>query len=342
MPPTRSDIRESRRKRLLNTRPVPANRPTWDAEWLDKVIPASELGKPFKDLYAEDNEIEVTTPAFFNLLHIFTQVSKYDLPLDITIPTPTDARPPPLKLSDLECLKTLGESHCKVLLVRSTRKSHRFDSDYPFALKAIPRKHVRENAVRLALEVSNSNQEISQAQKTYLLKSHKKEKEGEISILAKLNWHPFITGLINTFHDSQNLYLGLEYAPHGTLRSLLQQGRMNPRDANFYFANILAAVDFLHIQGIVHRDVKPENILLNSDGYLCLTDFGSACWLDAIDDDFPNMCGTRAYTAPEWHETDLDPRLLDWWSCGCILFEMATGKVVCTRPSIVLYLTNNH
>jgi serine/threonine protein kinase len=199
-------------------------------------------------------------------------------------------------------------------------------------LKAIPRKHVRESAVILALEASAakaSGNEISKAREDYLRKAHRREKEAEVSILAKLEWHPFIAGLIDTFYDSQNLYLALEYAPYGTLRTLLQrssQSGMKSGDANFFFANILGGVDFLHIQGIAHRDLKPENILLNSDGYLCLTDFGSACSLGAIDES-PKLGGTCAYMAPEWYHTD--PKLLDWWSCGCILFEMATGKMVC-------------
>jgi len=79
------------------------------------------------------------------------------------------SRPPPLTLSDLECIKTIGESHCKVLLVKSTRKSHRLDSEHLFALKAIPRKHVRENAVRLSLEIAHGNEST-------LIKAHQKGK----------------------------------------------------------------------------------------------------------------------------------------------------------------------
>lgn len=217
-----------------------------------------------------------------------------------------------------------------MLLVRLKRKCHRLDSECLFALKAISRKSVRENSVGLTPEVSEAEAnggEIAEARKGTLIKAQKKDEEVEVSILAKLPWHPFITGLVDTFYDSQHLYLALEYAPHGTLRSLLQRGGMKPRNANFYFANIVAAVDFLHSRGIVHRDLKPENILLNSDGYLCLTGFSSACSLEDIFES-PKLDRTCAYMAPEWHQDGFEPTLLDWWSCGCILFEMATGKVV--------------
>jgi serine/threonine protein kinase len=154
----------------------------------------------------------------------------------------------------------------------------------------------------------------------------------ERSVLAELPWDPFVNGIVQTFHDARNLYLRLEHVPCGTLRSLIQKrAPFDPATLTFYFANIVCALHFLEIYGIAHRDIKPDNILVGADGYLCLADFGSAArssaqggWL---------MIGTAAYMAPEViasvGQSQLTWSGIDWWSSGCVLYEMITKKMAC-------------
>lgn len=164
-----------------------------------------------------------------------------------------------------------------------------------------------------------------------ILQDDPTSKDVERSMLSELPWDPFVNGIIQTFHDSINLYLMLEFVPCGTLRSLIQKrAPFDPATALFYFANIVCALQYLEVYGIIHRDIKPENLLVGAEGYLCLADFGSAAkvfekggWI---------AHGTTAYMAPEVvASAGQSERIwsgIDWWSSGCVLYEMITRKMV--------------
>ncbi|GLB34802.1 putative protein tyrosine kinase [Lyophyllum shimeji] len=226
-----------------------------------------------------------------------------------TIRRPTDPRPPPLKLSDLECVKSLGEGvYGKVLLVRTRRATHPLDRPGSlFAVKVMRRKNVR-----------------------HAEKFNTKDKNVERSVLAELPWNPFVAGLVQTFRDKESLYMMLELIPCGTLRSLIQKRAPFYPSANaFYFSNIVAGLTFLREHDLLHRDLKPENILVGADGYLVITDFGSAA-KDSEEADWI-LIGSPAYMAPELvtHEkqSELTYSGVDWWSAGVILYEMTYRKL---------------
>ncbi|KAF9527042.1 kinase-like domain-containing protein [Crepidotus variabilis] len=317
MPANRSNPKETRKTaRSLKTRPVRRGDPLLyegeEIRYENVIFPAEDLGEPFKIVYALEFDDEYDTRAE-------------------RVAQPHDPRPPRLDLKDLQIIKTLGQSICQVLLVRSKRKTHHLDSHHLFALKSIPRKHCRQIPVTLALQRAlgeGFNYDTVERR----AKEHGYEKKAEVGILAQLDWNPFVAGMYETFFDSVNLYVALEYAPGGTLRTLLRKspGGMKPSESLFYFSNIVCALEFLHEHEIIHRDLKPENVLLNTDGYLCLTDFGSAL-RDGVIDRHWELGGTGCYQAPEWNRLMLceDPcaKALDWWAAGCMLFEMATGKM---------------
>lgn len=121
----------------------------------------------------------------------------------------------------------------------------------------------------------------------------------ERAILESINRHPFLVKLYYAFQDHEKLYLILEYAEGGELFSLMQTEKMFPEEtASFYMAEMALALEHLHrTVGIVYRDLKPENCLLDSEGHLLLTDFGlSKVSLD--DDPCRSMTGTLEYMAP--------------------------------------------
>jgi serine/threonine protein kinase len=155
-------------------------------------------------------------------------------------------------------------------------------------------------------------------------------KDVERSILSELPWDPYVNGMVQTFHDTRNLYLMLEFVPCGTLRSIIQKrAPLDLATATFYFANIVCALHYLELYGIMHRDIKPDNILVGADGYLCLADFGTAAKL--TEESGWQLNGTAAYMAPEViASVGQSQRIwsgVDWWSSGCVLHEMITKKM---------------
>lgn len=137
--------------------------------------------------------------------------------------------------------------------------------------------------------------------------------------------HPFIVKLFYAFQDHSKLYLILEYAEGGELWSHLQTEKMFPEQtAAFYIGQLVLALSHLHAQGIIYRDLKPENCLLDKEGHLILTDFG----ISKVADDgaeCASFCGTAEYMCPEMLLEQPYTAAADWWSLGILLFELCAG-----------------
>ncbi|XP_063222639.1 serine/threonine-protein kinase mrck-1-like [Bacillus rossius redtenbacheri] len=149
---------------------------------------------------------------------------------------------------------------------------------------------------------------------------------------------PWLSSLYYAFQDSDNLYLAMEFYQGGSLSDLIYyfNGRLKEQMAKFYLAELLLALRSLHKMGYVHRDVKPDNILLNSGGHVKLSDFGSAAKLNS--DGHVMNCvsvGTAEYIAPEvinavegvgcsFQENHYGIEC-DYWSFGIVAFELVTG-----------------
>ena len=123
----------------------------------------------------------------------------------------------------------------------------------------------------------------------------------------------------------------IEYCPGGELFFYLEQiGRFKESVAKFYAANILLAIWHLHKNSIIYRDLKPENVLVDSKGYLKLTDFGlsidsHACQSEIIGQPSNSVAGTAEYMSPEILLGNGFDKLTDFWSLGCIIYEMLSG-----------------
>lgn len=159
---------------------------------------------------------------------------------------------------------------------------------------------------------------------------HKKlieQTKTERNILESVNRHPFIVNLYYAFQDHEKLYLILEYAQGGELFHHLAAERMFSEDvAAFYMAEMVLALDHLHrTVGVIYRDLKPENCLLDSEGHLLLTDFGLS--KVSLDEDNPckSFLGTVEYMAPEVIQGVDYGAAVDWWSLGALGYDLLTG-----------------
>jgi len=202
-----------------------------------------------------------------------------------------------LKLTDFEVKGTLGTgTFGRVLLVRLRSSSSR-SSQNCFAMKILKKTEI----MRLR-QVEHVN--------------------AERYILSRVQ-HPFIVDLYATFQDSLNIYMLLSYVPGGELFTHLRRAqRFSPDVTRFYLATIILALKYLHSFNIIYRDLKPENLLLDSRGYLRLTDFGFA---KIVDDRTWTLCGTPEYLAPEIIQSDGHGKAADWWACGILCYEMMVG-----------------
>nr|KAG5707465.1 hypothetical protein BaRGS_011969 [Batillaria attramentaria] len=137
---------------------------------------------------------------------------------------------------------------------------------------------------------------------------------------------PFIVRLYACFQTKLAFYLLLELAEGGRLTDVLTRvGRLPEPNVRFYAAQLFCAVAFLHENNILHRDLKLDNVLLDSTGYLRLCDFGLSMDEFRDDDEVASPCGTLFYVAPEVLRGESYGKSADWWSFGVLLYRMATG-----------------
>jgi len=195
-------------------------------------------------------------------------------------------------------------------------------------------------------------------------KNQVKHVKAERDILAKAN-NPWIVELKYSFQDSDYLYLCMEYLPGGDLMTLLMKKDIFTEiEARFYAAEIVLAIDSAHKLNYIHRDLKPDNVLLDSLGHIKLSDFGLCKFAEIVPNsvklrrsqDDPTLpqpslvtisveslkptekssykrnrelaystVGTPDYIAPEVFGQQGYDELVDWWSLGVILFEMLIG-----------------
>ena len=146
----------------------------------------------------------------------------------------------------------------------------------------------------------------------------------EKNILQNLNYQ-FLVGMDFCFQTQERIYFVMNFIRGGELFKHLTNCKFFPEEkAKFYSAIIGLALEYLHTHGIVYRDIKPDNILIDEDGYLKLADFGMSKMLKEQERAF-SLCGTPEYFAPEIITREGHNKAADWWSYGILLYEMLYG-----------------
>lgn len=254
---------------------------------------------------ADGRSIQLQTPGQTNGSSLQPSVTNSTLTQASTTPNAARTTRGKYSLTDFDIKRTLGTgSFGRVHLVQS-RHNQRF-----YAVKVLKKAQV----VKMK-QVEHTNDERKMLQKVK---------------------HTFLVTLWGTFQDSKNLYMVMDFVEGGELFSLLRKSQVSPLDdieyhyqshtliqylysrhpkrfpnpvAKFYAAEVTLALDYLHQQGIIYRDLKPENLLLDRHGHLKITDFGFA---KEVPDITWTLCGTPDYLAPEVVASKGYNKSVDW------------------------------
>lgn len=208
---------------------------------------------------------------------------------------PFFARTSPVNLNSFSTISVIGKgSYAKVLLVKKK------DTGEHFALKLLKKTTIEQKK-----------------QQTHV--------QTERNILVEANCHPFLVKLRYSFQTVSALCFVLEYCPGGELFNLLQKKRrFSEEQTRFFAAQMVLALEYLHSKDVIYRDLKPENVLIDAEGYIKITDFGLSRQ-HAKDNEAKSICGTPEYLAPEIIMKLGYGKAVDWWTLGSIIYEMLTG-----------------
>lgn len=163
--------------------------------------------------------------------------------------------------------------------------------------------------------------------------------ESEAQLIARLE-HPHIVPLFDYWRDNEGAYLVMRYLRGGSLRERIQQHRLQPDQTSRIVLQMASALALAHRNGIVHRDVKPHNVMMDAEGNAYLTDFGIARPTANVDADEEGMfAGSPAYAAPEVLAEGLASPQSDMYALGIMVYEMLAGKHPFDSPTFTSLLS---
>lgn len=161
----------------------------------------------------------------------------------------------------------------------------------------------------------------------------------EVRLLKAVTPHPFISSIIQSFQDNENAYILMEHIPWGDLlyhmkieKKSISNGRLTEEQAKFLGGCLIIALSHIHSKKIIHRDIKPDNIVIDEKGYPKLVDFGVADFQKDIIQG--SHFGTLSYMAPEMILSEAYSYSVDYYSLGVLLLLILTGDMFAVGKTI--------
>ncbi|XP_054628365.1 serine/threonine-protein kinase N2-like isoform X13 [Dunckerocampus dactyliophorus] len=209
-----------------------------------------------------------------------------------------DESPVKMRVEDLRYVSVLGRGHFGKVLLAEFKKTGGL-----YAVKAL-----KKNDILTRDEVDS-------------LMSEKR-----IFEMINASRHPFLVHLHSCFQTGEHVCFVMDYLPGGDLMIHIHNKAFSEAQTRFYSACVLLALEFLHANKIIYRDLKLDNLLMDADGFVKMTDFGLCKEGMGHGDRTSTFCGTPEFLAPEVLTDDDYTRAVDWWGMGVLIYEMLVGE----------------
>ncbi|XP_029996921.1 serine/threonine-protein kinase N1 isoform X3 [Sphaeramia orbicularis] len=204
----------------------------------------------------------------------------------------------PLSLQDFRLIAVLGRGHFGKVLLSEYKKTGTM-----YAIKALKKGDI----------VARDEVESLMCEK-------------RIFEIVNMSHHPFLVNLFACFQTPEHVCFVMEYTAGGDLMMHIHTDVFTEPRAVFYAACVVLGLQFLHDHKIVYRDLKLDNLLLDTDGYVKIADFGLCKEGMGYGDRTSTFCGTPEFLAPEVLTDTSYTRAVDWWGLGVLIYEMLVGE----------------
>ncbi|KAK7164613.1 hypothetical protein R3I94_003103 [Phoxinus phoxinus] len=211
---------------------------------------------------------------------------------------PTPQRKEGMQMEDFNCISVLGRGHFGKVLLAEFKRTGKL-----YAIKALKKGDV----------VTRDEVDSLMCEK-------------RIFETINVSRHPFLVNLYGCFQTPDHVCFVMEYSPGGDLMTHIHNNIFSERQARFYSACVLLGLEFLHQNRIVYRDLKLDNLLMDSDGFVRIADFGLCKEGMGHGDRTSTFCGTPEFLAPEVLTDSTYTRAVDWWGLGVLIYEMLVGE----------------